>query len=223
MSKNTSQHITRRQGIQLSLGMLGAVLMTDGHSESRASTELLVPNVDRNAKSRFFSVEELALLGEVVETIIPTTDTPGARAAGVHGFLDQLMADWALPETQAEFRTLLREIDASAKARFGLHFLDLKPEQQFKTISSIDEAAYILGDAHSPYLPARDQRAHPFARFKGLIFLGYYHSETGATRELQFELVPGRYECCSALSSIERPWVGDIWEDYYAFPQILAS
>jgi hypothetical protein len=126
------------------------------------------------------------------------------------------MTHWALPETQAQCRAVLRDIQASAKGRFGVRFLELKPEQQLELILAMDAAAF-QGNTS----PGQEQKVNPFTRFKGLIFFGYYHSEIGATRELQFQLVPGRYEPCLALSDIGRARVeGDVWESF-GYQQLL--
>jgi hypothetical protein len=208
---------TRREALQWSLGALGAGLILGAGSQGLTSTPEPAHPERRAARGVFFGAEELALLGEVAEIMIPATDTPGARAANVHGFLDHLMAEWALPQTQAQMRALLGEIDVVAKARFGVRFLSLEPEQKFQLISALDAAAF----APEPPAPGQIQRTHAFARFKGLIFLGYYHSEIGATQELQFQLVPGRYEPCVALSEIGKARVeNDIWESL-GYQQLL--
>jgi len=37
----------------------------------------------------FLGNDYVSLLGEMVETVIPATDTPGAKEAGVHLFIDE--------------------------------------------------------------------------------------------------------------------------------------
>jgi hypothetical protein len=214
MNKSPETNLTRREVVQMSFAALGTALMLAGGSKALAAAWAAAENADRNASKAFFSAQEMALLGEVVEIIIPTTDTPGAREANVHSFLDQLMAEWALPETQAELRALLGDVDAGARERYGARFLDLNPEAQFERISSMDADAF----GQSESTPGH---AHPFARFKALVLLGYYHSEIGATRELQFRLVPGHYEPCVALEDIGRASIGDVWE-FFAYQRILS-
>jgi gluconate 2-dehydrogenase gamma chain len=57
--------------------------------------------------TRFFSPAQFAVLSELVETIIPRTDTPGAKDAGVPEAMDALMINWASAERQEQFRTLI--------------------------------------------------------------------------------------------------------------------
>src|SRR5438477_6100366 len=74
---------------------------------------------------RTLSPAQLELVATVAEHIIPQTDTPGARAAGVHRFVDTLLSDHyareAGQEPVAESATeqqlaLLRDLDAAAYA-----------------------------------------------------------------------------------------------------------
>jgi gluconate 2-dehydrogenase gamma chain len=45
-----------------------------------------------------------------------------------------------------------------------------------------------------------------FRTMKELTVVGYYTSEAGATRELRYEHVPGRYEACVPFSDVGRTW-----------------
>jgi len=48
-----------------------------------------------------FTADEVALLDEIAETIIPRTDTPGAKDAGCGLFMAQYVTDCYSPEDQA--------------------------------------------------------------------------------------------------------------------------
>ena len=55
--------------------------------------------------------------------------------------------------------------------------------------------------------PAAERAERPFWRtLKELTLVGYYTSEPGATQELRYEAVPGRYEGCIPFSQIGRTW-----------------
>jgi hypothetical protein len=47
------------------------------------------------ATKRFFTPAQFAVMDEVAAIIIPKTDTPGAREAGVPANIDMLMSKWA--------------------------------------------------------------------------------------------------------------------------------
>jgi hypothetical protein len=142
---------------------------------------------------RFFEPTHFALLEEIAEIIIPRTDTPGARDAGVAGFIDALMADWASSEHAAEFRALLDEIDAHALSRGGAGLLSLPQARRIETVADYDAAQIAAGN-------------RTYRRFKELVLTAYYWSEPGATQELRYELAPGIWEPRLAIGADTRAW-----------------
>lgn len=137
---------------------------------------------------RFFSDAQFAVLDEVAETIIPRTDTPGARDAGVPGLIDALMTNWASDERGDDFRALLDDIDGAAG---GSGLLALAAEDRFDLIRRYD--------AEKLYEPV-------YSRFKELVLTLYYLSEPGATQELRYELVPGAWDAWTTVSPDTRAW-----------------
>src|SRR3546814_12352897 len=58
-----------------------------------------------------FTPPQKALMTVLSERVMPTTDTPGAIAAGVPAYIEKLLADWAWPDerTTGIARIHLRE------------------------------------------------------------------------------------------------------------------
>src|SRR2546427_10954613 len=59
--------------------------------------------VHARARSRGLQVldpHQSETVATIAELIIPTTDTPGARAAQVHRFIDLLLAEWVTDDEQ---------------------------------------------------------------------------------------------------------------------------
>ncbi|MBJ7417548.1 MAG: gluconate 2-dehydrogenase subunit 3 family protein [Niveispirillum sp.] len=89
--------MNRRQALLAAITLLGGTFL-DG------ALPVWAYEGTRGAKGqpgRFFNASEMALLADVAEIMIPATDTPGAMAANVHGVVDGLMLDWAVPATRA--------------------------------------------------------------------------------------------------------------------------
>lgn len=139
------------------------------------------------------SVSEAEVLALACETIIPTTDTPGAIAAGVPQFIDRTLADWCEPAEATSLRNVLARIDADARKRHGKGFGALTPGQRTEVLTAID-----AGMAGQP--------GQPFARLKELATAGYFTSEIGATKTLRYDPIPGAYRGCVPLSEIGRAW-----------------
>jgi len=129
----------------------------------------------------------------IAELIIPKTDTPGAREAGVPAFIDVMFADWADDEQRQMFTTGLANVDERSRAAFGKPFVGCTPEQQAEILEDLDYELARLRDTKS------DTSKNFFQAMKWLTLTGYYTSEVGATSEMHYRVVPGRYEPCYPL------------------------
>lgn len=169
--------------------LLGAVLLVGGGAALTRFTR----KADAFAGStrRAFNAEQFALLEQVCEVIIPTTDTPGAIVAGVPVFMRQILDEWGTESSRAEIAGVLEAVEKLAWSKFGAAFLELAPDRRLEMIKGLD----------SERLAAKDPA---YAKFKHLVLIGYYQSEIGATRELHYELVPGAWRSCVPLSEIGR-------------------
>src|SRR6266545_4449028 len=58
------------------------------------------------------------------ELIIPETDTPGARAAGVSQFIDLIVAEWYTGEERTRFLEGLADLDRRSQAVIGRLFIE---------------------------------------------------------------------------------------------------
>jgi gluconate 2-dehydrogenase gamma chain len=133
------------------------------------------------------------LLAELAELILPRTDTPGAIDAGVPAFIDVMFAEWAGDDERKMFTAGLADVDARARAMFAKDFIACTPEQQTQLLTTLDAELARLRDTKA------DTSKSFLAGMKWLTLTGYYTSEVGATSELHYRVVPGRYEPCYPL------------------------
>jgi hypothetical protein len=141
-------------------------------------------------KPRYFDPAHFAILDALAETIMPRTETPGARDTLVPKRIDGLMTSWASPKTRTDFTRILDEIEASAKG-----FAKLAPVKQLEAVSAYNNAK---------------TRDPAFAKFKALVFALYYLSEPGATQELRYEHVPGAWEPSIPVTADTRGYAQDV-------------
>ncbi|MBM3176685.1 MAG: gluconate 2-dehydrogenase subunit 3 family protein [Bacteroidetes bacterium] len=152
-------------------------------------------------KPVFLTDEQAAIIAEVAEIIIPKTDTPGAKDAGVPGFIDLMLKDCYSQEDQQRFVQGLESMQAEAKSSYGSDFLSCKPEQQQELVFKLHAAAIAERKSENP------PKDKPFVLMaKELTILGFFTSEPGATQVLRYEPVPGKYEGCVPLSSVGKTW-----------------
>jgi hypothetical protein len=132
-------------------------------------------------------------VASIAELIIPKTDTPGAREAGVPAFIDVMLAEWGDDDQRKVFTAGLANVDERSRALFGKDFIASSAEQQVQILTDLDAELARLRDTKS------DTSKNFFQGVKWLTLTGYYTSEVGATTEQHFRIVPGRYEPCYPL------------------------
>jgi hypothetical protein len=151
---------------------------------------------------RALTAAQAELVATLAEVVLPETDTPGARAAGVHRFVDVMLAEYYAPDERARFVAGLAAVDARARRARGRPFVRCAPAEQLALVEALDREAFA-----PPPPGARPAAPPPFFRtFKELTLLGYYTSEAGATRELRHAPVPGRFEGCVPRTPGQRAW-----------------
>jgi len=128
------------------------------------------------------SPAQRALISAMSERIVPTTDTPGAIAAGVPAFIEMMLADWYEPTDWQEFMNGLGVFEGSARIQFGKPFAEIAPEEQDLVLTQA-MTGRIQG------LPISF-----FEHCRQLVVLGYYTSEIGCKQERVYVPVPGRYD-----------------------------
>ena len=190
----SSGSIDRREALRRTALLLGGAISAPTLAAVLAGCE--TPDTgERGWEPRALTREQAALVAAIAEQIIPETDTPGARAAGVHRFIDTMLAGYYSADEREAFLAGLAEVDARANIASGRAFVRLSPAEQWAVLAPLDAAAY------------RGATPRPFFRtLKELTLLGYYSSEIGATRELKYARVPGRFEGCVPFATVGRAW-----------------
>jgi len=145
---------------------------------------------------RTLSPAQLELVATVAEHIIPQTDTPGARAAGVHRFVDTLLSDHYPATERDRFLAGLADVDARAQSAHGQPFRQCSPEQRIALLGEMDARAFAS---------SRGEDGWFFRRLKELTIVGYYTSEFGAMQELHVSPF-GAYRGDIPYASVGRAW-----------------
>jgi hypothetical protein len=164
--------------------VLGALVGVPAYIWSRA----------RDGEESGATASEKRLLARLSDLVIPATDTPGAVAAGVPAFVELALRhglEDTAPETSghvhmAEDRgglVVLEEVERKLNQLSTSLFLNLTPGRQHDVLAAYDADAF-----------TGERKDHPWKKLKALILTGYYTSEIGGSRELRYELVPGRWD-----------------------------
>ncbi|WEK36818.1 MAG: gluconate 2-dehydrogenase subunit 3 family protein [Candidatus Pseudobacter hemicellulosilyticus] len=159
------------------------------------------PEAKKWSASLDFSAEDIAYLDEVAETIIPTTNTPGAKAANVGAFMSIMVKDCYDEANQKIFIEGMGKLnDASEKAN-KTRFTEATPEQRKALLITIDKEAKDYTKNKK-----KEDPAHYFTQLKQLTLLGYFTSEIGATQALRYVPIPGRYDGEMPYKKGDKAW-----------------
>jgi hypothetical protein len=177
-----SQKMNRRDAIQRITLMMGGVLSTQ-------ITAGLMGQVLNTGGSVAVSAEQTKLLAEVADVIIPTTDTPGAKAAGVEQFIVRVMRDCYVREEQEKFYAGLAKLDADSRTAHGKGFAELDDAKKSAMLTAATKNNWAF-----------------FKLMKQLTVAGYFTSEIGATKALEYLPIPGRFEGDMPMQPGQKAW-----------------
>jgi len=149
-----------------------------------------------------FTADDIAYLDEVAETIIPTTDTPGAKAAKVGTFMTVMVKDCYDEKNQKIFLDGMNKLNEASKKKFGgSAFMKITPEQRKELLTALDKEQKDYAKNKK-----KEDDPHYFTQMKQLTLLGYFTSEPGATQALRYVPVPGRFDACIPYKKGDKAW-----------------
>jgi hypothetical protein len=180
----------RRKALALTATMLGgAIVGADVFLSRRTARETGAPS---------FSSDDLRLLDEVGETILPESErSPGAKAARIGEFMRSIVTDCYDRDEAAVFMAGIRELRDTSMQRYSRGFVELRPEERLDLLTDYDREARSR---------AEGEGEHFFTMMKQLTIWGYFTSEPGVTEALRYNPVPGRYEGCVPYEDGDRAW-----------------
>ena len=135
-----SDLVTRREAIARAAYILGGVISAPTLAGVLAGCERRAPKAASAARA--LTAEQKELIATLSDHIIPQTDTPGARAAGVQDFIDVMMAEYYPPEERTRFVSGLTRVDARATQAFGKAFTKATPAQQLELVKALNRQAF---------------------------------------------------------------------------------
>jgi gluconate 2-dehydrogenase gamma chain len=160
-------------------------------------------DVGTPAAPRTLDQHQYATVKIMAEMIIPKTDTPGATDIGAADFIDLLLTEWYDGSARDRFLSGLSDVDRRAQSLFGKNMIDCSAAQQAEILRALGEEMAERTTREqaqeAPIEPELTEAFYPMLR--RLTLTAYYTSEAGATEELHFEIVPGRYDGCAEEQS----------------------
>ncbi len=138
------------------------------------------------------SIDE-ALLAEIAATIIPKTDTPGAKEVGSHLFVLTMVDDCYEKEEQDQFVQGLQALGKHTKKQFGKSFVDCTPAERQQVLQSIEDKADFPPEVFAFYKIMKEKTIQ-----------GYMTSRYVVMDVLKYEMVPSvAYNGYHPVKSVE--------------------
>jgi hypothetical protein len=129
------------------------------------------------------SFSQETLLAEIVETIIPKTDTLGAKDLEIHQFTMKMIADCYDKKAQEVFAKGLVSVDNFAQKDFSKSFIESDSKQRLTVLNSM--------------LNSSEGNDKDFVILvKNITIQGYLNSEYVMTNLRKYQFLPGTYHGC---------------------------
>jgi len=145
------------------------------------------------------------LIAALAETIIPATDSPGAKEAGVDEFIITMVKDCTEIKSQNKFIDGLKELERYCSSSFSKTFQQCTLQQQQQTLKHFEERGKsydgIIGKVENKFFGKSF-----FATLKSHTADGYCTSEAGATKGLSYLFIPGKYIGCMPMQQGQKTW-----------------
>jgi hypothetical protein len=133
--------------------------------------------------------EQANILTSLTQTIIPTTDTPGAKEEKTDEYILRMVNDCASPEDQQKFLTGIEQFEKMVKERYGKSFSSLTDVQKKELLTDL-EAKKDFPNAVTEF----------YGHIKGATVQYYTGSEYYMTKVMDYNIIPKRYKGCVSVA-----------------------
>lgn len=160
--------------------------------------------------SGLFAAETVDRLGDLAEAILPATSTPGAKLAGVGGFIPVWVRDCYTQEQQQVFLDGFAKLDEKSTEFKGKPFQELSAEDRTAVAAALEKEAKAYNEKQNEetkeyrekeglkqnelYRELELPPPHWFTLFKQITMTGFFNSEMGCTQALRYVKIPGKYD-----------------------------
>lgn len=171
-----------------------------------------------------FSEDDIAFMDEIGETILPKTNTPGAKDAEVGKFMQTMVNDCYDAADQKTFHDGLAQLNEASKKAYNTSFVKASPEQRKELLTQLDKEARAYQKEKSEFDKTENEndkaareagkmtytkkrkQAHYFTMMKQLTLLGFFTSKPGSTQALRLLPVPGKFDGAYPYKKGDRAW-----------------
>ena len=159
-------------------------------------------------KNLVINADRQAMIADMCETIIPKTGTPGAKDLNLPAFVLKMVDDCYKKKDQQAFMTGLDQFDDMVKKKYNNSFSDLSVTDREAVLNALDKSGKPADSAPKGIKPVSESQKSidivkkkpdvpPLNLFYGAVkqqtIFGYTNSQYFMTKQVVYELIPGRY------------------------------
>jgi hypothetical protein len=213
--RNEAMQLSRREAVQWVAAVFGGAALAGGDPLAALAFDAAAREAAAAQGAGAFTAQDIALLDEIADTILPETKSPGAKAAKTGAFMALMVSETYTDTNQRVFRDGLRQLDEECARQHGAPFLKASPAQRLALLETLDREQHAAVAARAADRPTRapiELRAglgeppHYFRLMKELALLGYFTSEIGCTRAMRYRESPGRFDPCAEHKPGDTIW-----------------
>lgn len=186
--------MTRKNAIAILVSVFIATLIA-GYTFFRFRPKRTIRNV------RYYQ----DIISEVAETIIPQTDTPGAKQAGVNAYIINMIESCLSVRDQKTILRGLEDVEEYCRRKYSLPFMECTPEKKISTLEHFRQK----GVFENVFLNKIKNKLFGYSFFeliKDLTVTGYCMSKIGAVQGLAYDHIPVTYIACVPLLPDQHSW-----------------
>ncbi len=189
--------MNRRKFIQNSVVVTSLSLIGLGGFE--IYNRFRAPDYNDLAKSKL-------LIAEMCETIIPRTDTPGAKDAKVEEYIIHMIRTQMSRADSNKMIDGLKKVEKYSLDQYGKNFTRCSLDERTTTLLALSKSPGMLKFPRLEKLKERISGGSFMDMFKNLAVIGFCTSELGATQCLSYIHIPVDFIPCMPLARGQKSW-----------------
>ena len=175
--------VNRRTAIKQFLFVSAGAALVPSCMQDKGKASIILKNIS-------ISGEQEKMLAELAETIIPKTETPGAKDISAHLFALKMVDDCYKKEDQQKFVQGLAAFEKTTKEKFGRSFYGCNTTQREQLMSEMEAKK-----------DSKDADVQFYSSMKGLTIRAYTSSQFYLTKVQVYKLVPGPFKGCVPVNN----------------------
>jgi hypothetical protein len=144
------------------------------------------------------SQDQVDLVAELAETLLPATDTPGAKDVFVHRYIDEYITGFLNEENRSQTMTAMASLESYLNEAGASNFVSLSADERNEVLSALNKAAL---SAESP-----DEVQGAYLQLKRLVIDTYFTSEKIGEEVLAYVPIPGPFQSCIPYEEVGKVW-----------------